>query len=196
MKKILAVAVFVILAGSLFGQSVFELSRREKARREGLKGNRARVVTNADLAAVKKTPAIFSPSPDYSTDQNAQAVVAPESGGGIQPAAENPSEPVVMVPTVISDGPALIGEGAVPGPPATEKDLEAQVKAMDELIDLLTNKITVLLQDANNLNNMVPRDVIMQQVDETNQKLVKAQDDAAKLRAQLDAARKNRPYRR
>jgi hypothetical protein len=196
MKKILAVAVFAILAGSLFGQSVAELSRWERARREGLKGHRARIVTNADLAAVKKTPAILTPSPDYSTDQGPPAVGVPESGGENPPAAGNNSEPVVMVPTVISDGPTLIGEGAVPGPPATEKDLEAQVKALDELIDLLTNKITVLLQDANNLNNMVPRDVIMQQVDETNQKLLKAQDDAAKLRVRLDAARKNRPGRR
>jgi hypothetical protein len=196
MKRILAVAVFVILAGSLYGQSVAQLSRWEKARREGLKGNRARVVTNADLAAVKKTPAISSPSPEYSTDQNASAIVTPEPGGGTQATTENPSEPVVMVPTVISNGPALTGEGAVPGPPTTEKDLEARIKAQDELIDLLTNKITVLLQDANNLNNMVPRDVIMQQVDETNQKLLKAQDDAAKLRAQLEATQKSRPKRR
>jgi hypothetical protein len=196
MKKVLAVAVFLILAGSLYGQSVAELSRREKARREGLKGNRARVVTNFDLAAVRKTPAIFSPSLDYSTDQNAPAVVAPEASVGTAQGTGDASEPVVMVPTVVSDGPTLYGEGAAPGPPTTEKDLESQIKASDELIELLTNKINVLLQEANNLNTMTPRDVIMQQIDEASQKLTKTQDDAAKLRSQLDAARKNQPGKR
>jgi hypothetical protein len=195
MKKALAVACFLVLVGSLYGQSVAELSRQERARRGGLGANRAKVVTNADLAAVRKTPAISTASADLSTDQNATSVEGPDATGVIPPGAGGSSEPVVMVPTVIRDGPALYGPGAVPGPPATEKDLELQLKAADELVDLLTNKMNMLLQESNDLNSMTPRDVIMQQVDDTSQKLAKAQDDDAKLKTQLDAARKNTPGR-
>jgi hypothetical protein len=191
MKKALAVACFLILAGSLYGQSVAELSRQERARRRGLGVNRAKVVTNADLAAVRKTPAISTASADLSADQNAPSVEGPDATGVTTPGAGGSSEPVVMVPTVIRDGPPLYGEGAVPGPPATKKDLELQLKAAEELAGLLTDKMNILVQESNNLNSMTPRDVIMQQVDDTSQKLAKAQDDAAKLKTQLDAARKN-----
>jgi hypothetical protein len=196
MKKALAVACFLILAGSLCGQSVAQLSRQEKARREGLKGNRAKVITNADLATVRKAPAISTSSAELSTDQATPSVEASDATGATAPGAGGSSEPVVMVPTVISDGPLLYGEGAVPGPPATEKDLEFQLKAADELFELLTNKMNMLVQEANNLNSMTPRDVIMQQIDETSQKLAQTQNDAAKLRAQLEVARKSAQKRR
>jgi len=173
--------------GALYGQSVTDLARQEKARRESLKSRCAKLVTNADLAALRKLPAMIAPS-EQTADEN------PAMSGG---PVSNPTAPQgeVMVPTVAPDGPALSYSGRS-GSLRDVGNIEAQLRAANEQVDLLTDKMNQLLQAANNLNTMTPRDVIMQQIDDTNQKLAQAQDDAAKLKAQLEAAQKNPPAKR
>jgi hypothetical protein len=59
MKKTLRFAVlFLLPAALLLSQSLVEVSKQEKERREKLKGKNVKVITNADLKSVKKTPAV------------------------------------------------------------------------------------------------------------------------------------------
>ncbi len=182
MKRIIVLTVFAALIGSLYGQSVAELARQEKARRDGLGAKRAKVVTNADLAAVRKTPAIVVVNPETSEEAN-------PSGVSAEPPADN-SSGVVMTPRVIKDGPGVFQDnsGSSLGP-ATGADTASRLKAAEDLIDLLTTKINALMQQATNLDNMTPKDSIQRQIDETNQKLLRVQDEAAKLKAQLEAGK-------
>ncbi|HUU37668.1 MAG TPA: hypothetical protein VMW46_05630, partial [Candidatus Desulfaltia sp.] len=59
MKKILRFAVlFLLPAALLLSQSLVEVSKKEQERREKLKGKNVKVITNADLKTVKRTPAV------------------------------------------------------------------------------------------------------------------------------------------
>jgi hypothetical protein len=63
MKPIVRVIFFLALSASvLSAQSLVELAKKEKARREGLKAKSARVITNADLASGLRAPALEIPS--------------------------------------------------------------------------------------------------------------------------------------
>jgi hypothetical protein len=183
MKRIIVLTVFAALIGSLYGQSVTELSRKEKARRESLGAKRAKIVTNADLAAVRKTPAVVVGIPASSEDANPSGVV-PEG-------STDNSGPVVMTPRVIKDGPGLFQDSSSPAGPASGPDVAARLRAAEDLIDLLTTKMNALMQEANNLDNMTPKDAIQKQIDETNQKLLRVQDEAARLKTQLEAGKQN-----
>lgn len=187
MKRILTASVILAVAGSLYGQSVADLSRQEKARRESLTSRHAKFVTNADLAAVRKLPALITPS-EQTAGEN------PETSGDLAPNSADPPHDD-MIPSVAPNGPLLYS----PASSSTFGDggnLEAQLKAATEQVDLLTDKINRLLQESNNLNSMTPRDVIMQQISDTSQKLAEAQDDMAKLKTQVEATRKSPPAKR
>jgi hypothetical protein len=59
MKKTLRFAIlFLLPAALLLSQSLVEVSKKEQERREKLKGKNAKVITNDDLKAVKRTPAV------------------------------------------------------------------------------------------------------------------------------------------
>jgi len=190
MKKIVSAAVFLILAGGLYGQSLVELSRREKARRESFKGKQAKVITNTDLAQVKKRPAILvAPSEAVPQEGAAAADGQPSQGAG------GASDPDVMVPTVIANGPTITGPAAA-ALPTSAKDLEAKLKAAEDLVALLTDKMNMLLQQKENTNSVNPLDMVMQQIDETNRKLTEARDEVDSLKARLETAGKKRPENR
>jgi len=59
MKKTLRFAIlFLLPAALLLSQSLVEVSKKEQERREKLKGKNVKVITNDDLKAVKRTPAV------------------------------------------------------------------------------------------------------------------------------------------
>ncbi|MCX6563644.1 MAG: hypothetical protein NTU60_08575, partial [Candidatus Aminicenantes bacterium] len=64
MSKKIVIFVFLplFLASLGLAQSLVEAAKKEKERRENLKGRITSVVTNADLAKVKKKPAVPMPS--------------------------------------------------------------------------------------------------------------------------------------
>lgn len=190
MKKILVLTIFVALVGSLYGQSVSTLARQEKARREALKGNRAKVITNVDLAAVRKTPAVVVVNPDAAEDSNPSGITGQDSSGLTSGGAGDTSGSVVMVPTVAKNGPVLMGNSDSAGLPGSNGDPEARLKATNELIDLLSTKMNALMQEANSLNSMTSKDGIQQQIDETNRKLIRVQEEAARLKDQIEAGKK------
>jgi len=190
MKKILVVTIFAALVGSLCGQSVSELARQEKARREALRGNRAKVVTNADLAAVRKTPAVIVVNRDQAEEANPSGIAGQDATGVASGGAGDASGAVVMVPSVAKNGPALMGNSDASEQPASTREAEARLKAANELIDLLSTKMNALMQEANNLDSMTSKDGIQRQLDETNRKLIRVQEEAARLKDQIDAGKK------
>jgi len=192
MKKALIFLAVLGLTASLGAQSVVELAKREKERREGLKGRHAIVVNNQDLLRVKKLPAVEVGNPDAVTNEPDQAFgedVAADSASVEQSVLPSGSEaPPVrrIMPRVAAAGPALMGDGAAEDQAASGGTLEAQLKAAQELVDLLTTKMNALRQQYEFQDAMVPGYVIQEQIVETNRRLVKAQAQEARIQAEME----------
>jgi hypothetical protein len=192
MKKALIFLAVLGLAASLGAQSVVELAKREKVRREGLKGRHAVVVKNHDLLRVKKLPAVEVTNPDAVTDEPDQAFgedVAADSANveqSVLPSGSGAPPVRRVVPRVAAAGPALMGDGAAADQSTSGGTLEAQFKAAQELVDLLTTKMNALRQQYEFQDAMVPGYVIQEQIVETNQRLVKAQAQEARIQAEME----------
>jgi hypothetical protein len=191
MKRTLILLAVLGLAASLGAQSLTDLAKREQARRESLKGRHAVVIRNVDLLRVQKVAAVQVTEPDAGAvgedvageaqDVNPETVsddsesVNTPSGSGAPPVRR-------IVPKVGRDGPLITGE-ANRDQAETGGTLEAQLKAANDLVDLLTTKMNALRQQYESQDAMVPGYVIQQQIDETNQRLVKAQAQQARIEA-------------
>lgn len=202
MKKLLVFIAVFGFAASLGAQSLANLAKMEKARRESLKGRNAVVVRNADLLRVQKVPAVQVVNPDeisgevVSGEGEGQDVVPGTVSGESEPAnlpsGSGAPQSRRIVPSVSPNGPLITGEenrdrsegGAT---------LEAQLKAANEIVDLLTTKMAALRQQFEFQDAMVPGYVIQQQLDETNQRLMKAQAQQARIEAQIAKGGKKIP---
>jgi hypothetical protein len=186
--------VFLVLAGfaaTLSAQSVADLARRERERRESLKGRRSPIITNADLLRITKRPAIEISAPGWDVleadelDRGLGEDAAAGAGAvaAAPPAADGTSRRIT--PRVAAPGPSLMedaestdqsgGTGAGP--------LDAQLRAAEELVDLLETKLAALKQEYEFQNNMVPNYVIEKELNDTLQRLQKAQVQEARIRA-------------
>lgn len=199
MKRVIVFFVLAGFAAALSAQSVADLARREKERRESLKGREIRVVTNEDLLRVNKRPAVEVSSrpagwdiveadePDRDTEQEAApgrvtVVSAPE-------AAEGSSRRIT--PRVTAPGPSLTGDtGSADQAGTGSGALDAQLRAAEELVDLLETKLAALKQEYEFQNNMVPNYVIEKELNDTYQRLQKAQAQETRIRS--EAGRKSR----
>jgi len=181
MKKVLMVLAVVGLSASLAAQSVVDLAKREKERRESLKGRHAVVVTNADLLLVKKTPAVEVVNPGEAGGHETQA-----GGPAVSPPGAGASQGRRIVPRVSADGPEIMSGGASIDQSTSVQTLEAQLQSANDLVDLLTTKMNALRQQFEFQDAMVPGYVIQQQIDETFQRLVKAQAQQARIQAEMD----------
>jgi hypothetical protein len=194
MKRTLVFIAIIGLALSLGAQSLTELAKREKARRASLQGRHAVVIKNADLLRVKKTSGVEVTDPDAAGTENLSAEgqdVQPatvsdetEPGSAILPSGSGAPSGRRIVPRVGKDGPLITGD-ANREPAEGTGPLESQLKAAKDLVDLLSTKMNALRQQFENQDAMVPGYVIQQQLDETNQRLVKAQAQQARIEAQL-----------
>ena len=194
MKRLLIIIAVIGLAASLSAQSLAELAKKEKARREGLKDRHAVVIRNADLFRVQKTPAVTVTNPGEAAGEAGgvegqevePATVSEEDNPANQPSGSGaPSRRIV--PAVAPNGPLITGE-ANRDQAAVGGTLEAQLKAANDLVDLLTTKMNALRQQFETQDAMVPGYVIQQQMDETNQRLLKAQAQQARIEAQIAKA--------
>jgi hypothetical protein len=202
MKKLLVVIAVIGLSASLGAQSLTELAKKEKARREGLKDRRAVVIRNADLLRVRKAPAVEVVLPAAESEE----ALAAEGVNAEPETVSEGTEPVALpsgsgapsgrriVPTVAPNGPVITGDV---NRDQTEGGgtLELQLQAAKERVDLLTTKMAALRQQFEAQDAMVPGYVIQQQLDETNQRLLKAQALQARIEAQIakSGARKKAP---
>jgi hypothetical protein len=197
MRKIFAAALILGFAASLQAQSLVELSRREKARRESFKGRLPAVVTNNELAALRKAPAMSSPAPDTAPQEAIPTVAGgPRGPGGEAAGPMAPSGGRRIVPRVLPSGPSLVGEDGLPGGPSTAGDREARLRAVREEADLLTTKMNGLLQRFYRNDDMTPRDVIEREIAETYARIDKAREAESALLEELEkqkAAKDERP---
>jgi hypothetical protein len=167
-KTIVIVAAVLGLAASLEAQSLGQMARQEKARRAGL-GRHAAVVKNEDLRLVKKAPAVEVSRPEGWV---AEAPALPgQTAGPVGGAAEAPAAP--------PDGANRADVISEAGGPLD------QLKAADALVEELTTEMNSLRQQFASQNAMVPGYVIQQQIDETYQRLVQAQEQQAQMRQKL-----------
>jgi hypothetical protein len=185
-KKNLVCVVFCLLVVSLLSaQSVTDLSKKEKARRAGVKNKPAAVITNADLAKLKKKPAVEVAQPEKAAaegETQATGETTPPSTreGTVPPQAAPEQKPVEQTPPADQSVMA-------------EKDFKARLnelatKAQDaqEMIDLLTLKMNSLWQEFYNLGDVKARDFTQFQISETYDKLTKAEAEAARATKDLD----------
>jgi hypothetical protein len=192
MKRFVLLITVMALTASLGAQSLADLAKKEKARRASLAGRHAAVVKNIDLLRVQKVPAVQVTVPEEIRGETVSGEgqdVEPETvSEGTEPASLPSGSGAPsgrrIVPSVAPNGPLITGdvnrdqaEGRGP--------LEAQLKAAVELVDLLTTKMAALRQQFESQDAMVPGYVIQQQLDETNQRLVKAQAQQARIEAQM-----------
>ncbi len=190
MKRTLVFIAVLGLAASLGAQSLAELAKKEKARREALRGRSAAVIRNADLLRVQKAPAIqiVEPEPEIADEALGEDAIEPSSVSGEEgvslPSGSGAPSGRRIVPKVGPEGPLITGEANrdQEGPGGS---LEAQLEAAKDLVDLLTTKMNALRQQFEFQDAMVPGYVIQQQLDDTNQRLVKAQAQQARIEAQM-----------
>ncbi len=191
MKKILVFIAIFGFSAYLGAQSLADLAKMEKARRESLKGRHAAVITNADLLRVQKIPAVLVAPPGAESGegvvgegQDVEPATVPDEGESANLPSGSGAPSRRIMPSVAPNGPLITGD--------VNRDLaegggtlEAQLKAANELVDLLTTKMAALRQQFEFQDAMVPGSVVQQQLDETGQRLVKAQAQQARIEAQI-----------
>ena len=191
-KKVLA-SLFLplLLASFLQSQSLAELAKKEKERRAALKGKGAPVTTTADLAKVKRRPAVESTGQEQVAEETAaqagqadpktqQVEAPPATGDQAGAAAAGAEKPAEETPP---------GETA----PMSEKEFQAKqaeyvdaIKEKQEMVDLLTLKLNALYQEFYNLDSLKSREIIQVQISDTYDKLLKSETDVKKATKDLE----------
>jgi len=182
MKRVLIFLAVLGFAASLGAQSLVELAKREKERRESFRGHHAVLVKNQDLLRVKKVPAVEVTNPDALSGNDLQAA---DQGAAATDGSEDAGLATPPSAAKAASGPALMGDTATDDPTEGGGPLEDQLKAADELVDQLTAEMNALLQQYEAQNTMVPGSVIQQQIEETNQRFVRAQTRQSKILAKM-----------
>lgn len=161
--------VFLLLSSLLCSQSLIEIAKKERERRASLKGKKVTVVTNADLAKLKKKAAIEIP----------RAHLVPET--------EESKAPDVSAPLPETPEQAFPPELQPESANATNlKTLQERYEKAKEYVELLTLKMGALWQQFYSLGDMTSKDSIQQAIGETFLKLERAQEDETKARQELE----------
>jgi len=194
-KKVLALFVLpLFLAAFLQSQSLADLAKKEKERRAAMKGKGGTVVTTADLAKVKRQPAVEAAAQEQTAEEAAaqagQADAATAAGQTPPPAGEAAAGAEKAKSE--AEKPA---EETPPGEdkPMSEKDFQAKqaeladvCKEKQEMIELLTLKLNALYQEFHNTESVKSREIMQQQISDTYDKLLKAETDAQKATKDLE----------
>jgi hypothetical protein len=170
-KNLVFVLLPLFLGSFLYSQTLAEIAQKERERRENLKGKKAKVVTNADLAKLKKKPALVilvAPGPPQAAEkaETTQALPLPAQG------APEQSEPAEAIPENKSQ--------------AALQDLQQRWEKAKEYVELLTLKMSALWQAYNGLDATTPKEALKQSISETFIKLENAQEEEAKARQALE----------
>jgi hypothetical protein len=176
-KRWIGVAVsFLLLSSFLLSQSLVEIAQKEKERRAALKGKKTVVVTNADLAKVRRKPAVESAASPPAEAPKESVPVAP-------PAPPAPAEPKPAEPPV--------SDGSPPAPvplPAGVQELQERWNKAKEYVELLTLKMGALWQEFNGVRDPIAKEGVRQAITETYAKLQTAQEEETKARQEFEKA--------
>lgn len=165
--KVLSAGILVLALAHLApGQSLAEAAKKEKERRESLKGKSGVVVTNANLGATKKKPAVASQTPAGSEKPAPQAP-APAAATSAVPAAD----PQVEAKKTFDEKKA---------------ELEDRLGKAKEMVELLTLKMKALQQQFYSFNTMTFKEQVQIQISETFQKWQAAQAAEQIIKDELD----------
>ena len=163
----------LLLTSLLLPQSLAELSKKEKERRESLKGKKVIVITNADITKGARKPALDTPPPE-----------------SLPEAETSPEVTTYTLPPGSEEGlpPSLSPEELNPPPPQDEfkTELESRWAKAKEYADLLETKMAALWQEFYSMDDMTSRDSIQREISDTFTKLEKAREEEARARDELD----------
>jgi hypothetical protein len=184
MTKLLAALVLpLFLASFLQSQSLAELAKKEKERRAAMKG-KGTVITSADIAKVKKRPAVESIPETAAAGEEGlageAAVVTQQEGA--PPAAGAQAAEAAATETPPDDQADLAAKD-------TQKkltELTDLAKEKSELVELLNLKMNALYQEFYGLENLKSRELLQIQISDTYDKLLKAETESAKAQKDLE----------
>lgn len=166
-KRLFVLAILIsTLSSFLFPQTLAEIAKKERERRAALKGKRVAVVTNADLAKLKKKPALETPT------SPAAPVTEEVIHQGAAPSV--PAQPQEQPASALS-----------PAPPDL-KALQDRWDKAKEYVELLTLKMSALWQQLYSLEDMTAKDAVQQSIAETFIKLQNAQEEETQARQDLE----------
>jgi hypothetical protein len=194
-KLTVTLCLTLLLAGFLQAQSLADLAKKEKERRAALKG-RATIITSADIAKVKKRPAVETAAVEQAAGEEL-AVQADEAGATASQAGAEAATTVTGAEEAVVEPPAAEkpAEAAPPeaAPAMTDKDVQARaleltkaVEDKQERVDLLTLKMNSLYQEFYSLDNLKSREMLQAQISDTYDKLLQAESDARKAEKELE----------
>jgi hypothetical protein len=163
-KTVAAVTLPLLLCSFLFSQNLAELAKKEKERREKLKGKKSLVVTNADLARLKKKASVIV----------LQSIEIKEERFGVSDTARK------SLPKGSDKGEFL----------TAPSDLEERWMRAKEQVELLTLKINALWQEFYSLDDSTSQENVQRKIDEASLDLQKARQDEEKLKKELERLRK------
>ncbi|MDI6698205.1 MAG: hypothetical protein QME85_04635 [Candidatus Saccharicenans sp.] len=189
LKKVISIFLFFSFCGLTLAlaqeENLAELARKERERRESLKGKKVRVITNKDLEKLTKTEALTLPP------QNPETA---SSAGAIQPASPQATESQPQAPSTVHrvnvekppQGSAALFPGTTGEQDTAGGSLEEAWKKAKEYVELLTLKLNSLWAEFYGQTDMKSKDYIQMQISETYEKLTKAQEEEARLRQQYE----------
>lgn len=185
-KCLAALVLPLFLASFLQSQSLAELAKKEKERRAAMKG-KTTVITSADVAKVKKRPAVEAVPDAVPVEGEVQAA---EGAAGAPPEGAPPAAGEQAAEAAAEEPASTPQEDQAA---QAAKDLEkrqaeladlAQQKA--ELVELLTLKMNALYQEFYGLENLKSRELLQIQISDTYDKLLKAETESAKAQKDLE----------
>ncbi len=177
------IALFFSMASLIFAQSLAELAKKEKERRESLGEKKSLVVTNEDLAKVKRRPALETSQP---ASPRLNSTMSSFEKTAIEEESETVSSGQTVHRVIIEPSSSISPSIDIGSRAGEQKYLEEAYQKAKEYVELLTLKLNALWQEFYSLDDMTPRDLIQQAIAETYLKLQKAQEEEERLRQQLE----------
>lgn len=169
-KKLLSIIILPLLCTFFaHSQSLVELAKKEKERRENLKNKKILLVTNADLKKFNRTTT---------------AIVIQATNS--KTVKSNIPAPPQQIPVILSAKSRDRGRSSA----EEENKLGKEYQEANKHVGLLTLKMRALWQQFSSMPDMTPKNQIQQQISLTYLQLQKAQADAEKLKKQLETQKK------
>lgn len=171
-KYLLGGFIPLFLCTFLFSQSLPELAKKERERRNRLQGKKSILVTNATLTRLKKKPAIL-----------------------VSPSATPEKKPLSITPKRKSPrqiSPKARGEEADKRETQDARsNLEEQLTRAKDYVELLSLRINALWQEYYSLDDRTSQEKILRKINEAALDLEKAREEEAKISKEFKKLRKD-----
>ena len=177
-KIIVGISLPLFLTSLLSSQSLVDLAKKEKERRERLKGKKKIVVTNSDLRNLKKRPAVTTSRPMLPAE-GTERLASPSEKSTLDRAEPSEAKGRAEAKDIDRSEPQE----------ETPEELEAKWKKAREYVGLLTTKMNGLWQEFYSMDDMTSREGIQREISETSLRLQKAKEDEVKARREFQQAR-------